>query len=389
MDREQRDFTAITVFVIEEDRVLPGDILLTRAGFKLVDKSTWKSKFIQRSTGTPYSHAALCIGFAMFIEALGPGVCRLAISQTGARDKQNVRLLRLDEQKVPQAEEKARAAAQRGEHFLLRGYSLPGAAGVKLRFLRDPQRAALFCSQLVARAYEEAGTPLVPDKTSQEISPGGLLGSPFLKDITSEVVRPLRTDIPPAFYLDDGSAALRPHQWEVQTKLKILYSKNVQRVLCSLKQAPPSFWELEVALAKSRSKDLDEAVIGELKRKRFAETYLNKIDPFFDLDELRKFGDNLVERSRSGEMSDDELFLWLKETSNIGKQLKADFEHRQFEWTAYSQLYAETGLKTFGYLLSLQETLWIQSKQLLDMKARDFQRLGEEVRRRRAAAEQA
>ena len=286
---------------------------------------------------------------------------------------------------MQQAEEKAQMAAKRGEHYLLRGYSRVGAAGVKLRLLQNPERMGLFCSQLVALAYEETGTQLLPGKTPQQISPGELRSSPLLKDVTAGAVRPLMTDLPPAFYLDDGSAELRPHQWEVKTKLEIIYSKRVRKALNRLNEAPASFPELEVVLAKSRSKTLDEAVVSELKRKHFTETYLNKIRPFFDLDELRKFGNNLVDRSQHGDMSDDELFLWLKETSNIGKQLKADFEHRQFERSAYSTLRAETGLKTFEYLGSLQESLLIQSKQLLDLKWRDFQRLSEEVRRRRGA----
>jgi F0F1-type ATP synthase membrane subunit c/vacuolar-type H+-ATPase subunit K len=93
VDRDQSGSATITVFVLSEDHILPGDILLTRPCFRLVDASTWKGQIIQRATGTSYSHAALCIGFAMFIEAIGPGVCRLAISQTGARDKENVRVL--------------------------------------------------------------------------------------------------------------------------------------------------------------------------------------------------------------------------------------------------------------------------------------------------------
>jgi hypothetical protein len=327
----------------------------------------------------------------MFIEAIGPGVCRLAISQTGARDSENVRLLRLDEQKVSQAEEKAQAAAKRGEHYLLRGYSLAGAAGVKLHLLQNPERRGLFCSQLVARAYEETGTQLLPGKTPQQISPGDLLSSPLLKDVTSGVVRALVTDLPPAFYLDDGSAGLRPHQWEVKTKLEIIHSKRVRKALIplKLKEAPASFSELELVLAKSRSKALDEAVVSGLKSKHFTENYLDKLQPFFDLDELRKFGDNLVDRSQHGDMSDHELFLWLKETSNIGNQLKADLEHRQFERSAYNTLCAATGLKTFEYLGSLQERLLIQTKQLLDLKWRDFQRLSDEVRRRREARHQA
>lgn len=82
----------IVVYGLDLDQVLPGDILLTRARFRVRDRSTYESKGIRLGTGGQFSHAALCIEYGLFIEAIGWGVCRLAFMQTGARARDNIQL---------------------------------------------------------------------------------------------------------------------------------------------------------------------------------------------------------------------------------------------------------------------------------------------------------
>jgi hypothetical protein len=57
--------------------------------------------------------------------------------------------------RISDASAKASGAARIAEGYLLRGYSRKRAADVKVAAFRDLERAELFCSQLVARAYEE------------------------------------------------------------------------------------------------------------------------------------------------------------------------------------------------------------------------------------------
>jgi hypothetical protein len=45
----------------------------------------------QRQFNRIFSHAALCVRYGLFIEAIGPGVSRLAIMATGARARENFR----------------------------------------------------------------------------------------------------------------------------------------------------------------------------------------------------------------------------------------------------------------------------------------------------------
>jgi hypothetical protein len=239
---------AISVYAFDIDRVMPGNILLTRVDFSLKDTKSYVGAIIQRLTDSPFSHAALCIDYGMFIEAIGTGVCRLAIMATGAHKKENLRLLRLKDSAASDASAKASEAARIAQEYVLRGYSKRGAVGVKFPVFSDPQRAQLFCSQLVARAYEEVKQELVANKKSHEVHPGDLERSEVLEDVTDSAIFLLHTDSPPDFYLDDHTRFERPHHWEVATKIEILSDNQVRKALARLNERPASFWDLEKVL---------------------------------------------------------------------------------------------------------------------------------------------
>ena len=56
-------------------------------------------------------------------------------------------------------------------------------------FLPTPETPNLFCSQLVALAYSEAGRDLLHGVNSARVSPADLIGSEFLNDVTDAVMR--------------------------------------------------------------------------------------------------------------------------------------------------------------------------------------------------------
>ena len=261
--------SSIKAFVFVPRFVCPGDILLTRVPLNLLDTSTFNSTAIQAATGAPFSHAALCIEPGLLIEAIGTvrrqlawpatvivvlygnGVCRLALGQTGARSNKNVKLLRLNLD-VPNGPVFAQRAADFGHQYLSRGYSISGAVGARISALRE-DRGDLFCSELVARAYMEAGCPLLTGKSPGEIAPGDILKSDVLRDVTKLALVPVTLDRPLAFYLDDGSRFERPVHWEVKTKLETLRSNQVRRELEAIGCDPESFFELEKVLRASTS----------------------------------------------------------------------------------------------------------------------------------------
>lgn len=361
----------IIVYGLDLDRVFPGDILLTRARFRIRDRSTFESKAIRLGTRGKFSHAALCIAYGQFIEAIGWGVCRLAFMQTGAREKENIQLLRLKSE-VPNAQRIAQLAAKFGHEYLTRGYSVRGALGVKIRPLRDATRDEMFCSQLVARAYHQAGLPLVPAKSPERTAPGHLVKSPYLRDVTSLAVIAIHTDIPPDFYLDDGSTPQRPHQWEIVAKQKILASTKVQAALHALKAKPSSFYELECLFRdpdenrKSTLKDLDGAIREALGNARFAETYLDKISAALDRDIVETAVRGVLDRARSGKMADEELVEQIRYSRQIATQLRNDLQDRKVEYDNYKRRALRDGFRTLDYLGELQGKLVSLSRQALD-----------------------
>lgn len=376
------DADAISLYAFDIDRIRPGDILLTRVEFALTSPETWTSTVIQRATKSRFSHAALCTGYGMFIEAIGTGVCRLAIMATGAHERENVRLLRLSESRVPGARDKAERAAELGEKYLLRGYSRKGATGVKIAAFRDPERAELFCSQLVARAYEEAGQDLVPNKKSNEVGPGDLDRAEVLEDASAGAIFMLHTDLPPEYWLDDHTLFERPHHWEVQTKLEILSSEEVRKALARLNEHPASFWELECVLAKRRARTLDAAIHRALEERRFAESYLEKtrrVVPFDEQDMSLTSRDEV----NATQMGDAELLAGLRQTQQVVKQLEIDVEHRENEHAIYREYESRTRLETFAYLGRLQSKLLKLAKNALAAKSTEVGVLTEEARSRR------
>src|SRR3954447_12300047 len=95
----------IRVYTLDQNLISLGDVLVSRVPFNLKDPSTWESQAIQRVSRSPFSHAALCVRFGLFVEAIGPGVCRMAIMAAGARSRDNIRLLRLKDGSVANAPE--------------------------------------------------------------------------------------------------------------------------------------------------------------------------------------------------------------------------------------------------------------------------------------------
>jgi hypothetical protein len=378
-----------TMFSFIPRLVCPGDILLTRVPFKLLDISTYKSSGIQVFTSSRFSHAALCIEPGLLIEAIGTGVCRLALGQTAARARKNVQLLRL-KLDVPGGPFVAQRAADRGHQYLSRGYSVPGAVGAKIAGLRDKERGDLFCSQLVARAYEEAGCPLVPGKSPEEITPGDISKSPLLRDVTDLALLPITDDQPPAFYLDDATHFERPIHWEVQTKLGILRSGPVVKELSKIGRNPESFFELEKILRTCDSPDLDRMVHDQLQSAGFKEQHLKKTRDAMGLSQLsdvfgRPFVSLFEPKEEDLERHNDATLKYLIEmTKSAILSFENDIKSREHDIRTWLRYKTPCNEQTFSYLIDLQRERLPVSKQILSLyKRQELAFLGEEKRRQR------
>ncbi|VIO80689.1 hypothetical protein CI1B_85070 [Bradyrhizobium ivorense] len=365
----------------DPDHVQPGDILVTRT-------PSLKSLAIRAATRTEFSHAALCIGYGHFIEAIGTGVCRFAIKGTSVRKRDNVRLLRL-RRDVPHAQAIAKFAADAGHQDLQRGYSLAGAVGVKLPTKPDPR--AMFCSQLVVEAYDKAmrmariTDPLVPGRKLSKIAPGHLPESPYLEDATDSALKQMRALEGPYWYLDEPNPEQRPHQWETEQKLKMLGSKSVQSAIKKTKADanPRSFFELELLLRDTKSKDLDAVIAAALQRTNFCELYSGKIASSLDLAAMKISSDQLISRAAGGQMPDADLAAEIVETGQQIRLFEDDLSDRKEQYSNYVKRAMAADLKTFAMLGELQGEMRDLSDDILAVLRTQLAALQEAERRRR------
>jgi uncharacterized protein YycO len=138
---------------LDVSRLEAGDVLLERA-------PTATSAVIRGATRGAYSHALIWMGNTDFMEAVGDGVRAMPYARIVTSDPKRWSLLRLDSD--PKA---AVAAATYARTHSFKDYNLTGAIASLLPTSRRARSITLFCSQLVAVAYEAAGIDLCPGKS--------------------------------------------------------------------------------------------------------------------------------------------------------------------------------------------------------------------------------
>ncbi len=146
------------LWVADAEALRDGDVLLEYGG-------TGKSPLIARFDGGTYSHALMWVGNTDFVEAVGSGVRVISYRRIIIETPNNWILLRQNDSSLGQ---RAAIAARK---FVGKRYDLLGAVGSKWPGTRMPDQELLFCSQLIAEAYLEAGLELVPGLASNNVTP--------------------------------------------------------------------------------------------------------------------------------------------------------------------------------------------------------------------------
>src|SRR5437879_1484704 len=136
--------------------------------------------------------------------------------------------------------------------------------------------------------------PLVPKRKLNKVAPGHLLESPYLEDVTNQALRRVVSPEEARWYLDDPAPQQRPHQWETITKLKMLGSKSIQRVVARLERKPKSFFELELLLRDTKDQELDRVIVAALVRADFSNKFYEKTLKAVDREQAFKEADRLV-----------------------------------------------------------------------------------------------
>jgi hypothetical protein len=373
MQTDANGSSPTTIYTLESHRVRPGDILLTRVPMSFDDQATWASHIIQKVTKSPYSHAALCIEPGLFIEAVGTSVARLVPARTAAHALDNIRVLRPRKDQIPQIAAVLRRVAEAGQKYLQQGFARRGMPSGKVSAFQDPRRAATFCAQLIARAYEDAGFQLIDGKKAEETVPGDFTHCAALQDITSEVTQRGRCASTPPYYFDAMNLFDRAHHWEIVTKLKILCNYDVRRILDGFNERPASFWELEQILVERKLRPLDEALYRGLTWYRYADVYLQKLQlpPVIDLD-----------TAGLSDWSDEQLDAVLTVAATAVKEQEKDRDCRAQEYRTYAQHGTKYPGKTFTYLAEFHSRLLDTSARELESRQRVLHQLSCEMQRR-------
>lgn len=209
------------VYKFNESAMRVGDILLS------TDQTAKASKAIRIATNSPYSHAAICNKPPEFLEAIGSGVSRLNMTRFFVRDRSCVAILRL----ATNCQERtiiAAKAAENADQYLGNDYWLTGALASLGRVKPARARDAVFCSQLVAIAYENAGIRLCEDKSPEKVVPADLAASGMLENVTDDVLEPVALSyaILWGVPLDEGLSKSR-HQCEIEISRQLRNQVNV------------------------------------------------------------------------------------------------------------------------------------------------------------------
>lgn len=159
--------------MLDPDELRPGDIIFSTERAK-------ESFFIRLFTRSRYSHAAIYLGDGLYAEAVDVGVRTGAVTTIV---KERLRVIRL--KGGAQKEEVARAAAGRINHYLHSPYATGSAVLSLIGGIPSADRRALFCSQLVSRAYADVNVAVVPGHEPEKITPEMLATSPLFDDITT------------------------------------------------------------------------------------------------------------------------------------------------------------------------------------------------------------
>jgi hypothetical protein len=166
-------------YMLDPERLMSGDVIL----------STQKgavSLLIRIGTRSPFSHASIYLGGGLYAEAVGLGV-RVRPVATMIKNRMKVLRLAANSSRDPVAT--ALKASESVNNYIHAPYWVTGAMLAIYRTTVLERRHRLFCSQLVAQAYEDAGLRIVPSLDPTKVTPASLAASSAFQDISASAVR--------------------------------------------------------------------------------------------------------------------------------------------------------------------------------------------------------
>jgi hypothetical protein len=275
-------------FRFKWEAIEPGDIICSTIPSNLV------SGLIRTLTWSDFSHVSLCVEKKGCIEA-NESVARFSLLRVGCLNPSNVKVLRLRDDAVANAQSIRESSAKEALKFLALPYWTQGTFRALFQARPIAQQPGAFCSHLVASAYKNAGYDLIPGINPQHVSPKAISESPCFVDITANVIEEIPAQHIGDYleFIDAARSVDTPHLWEVAIGLDVCSDvANSFQALAG--QRPRSLPEAQKIIAvectarPEIARQLDEWLTASMVKHNFVEQLRNKIPrkPFYDPDQL-------------------------------------------------------------------------------------------------------
>jgi Permuted papain-like amidase enzyme, YaeF/YiiX, C92 family len=322
-------------FRLNPEKLHPGDIIFSTERAPV-------SYMIRHLTSSDYSHAGIYLGHGLYAEAVGEGV-RARAATTIVKEK--LKVIRL--KSTSNSEEVARAAADRVDEYLHSPYALPGAILSLLSGVPSKDSRALFCSQLIAQAYADVASAVVPEYPPEKVTPALLANSKLFDDVT-ETTSFRAWAVP--------EHLVRPFETLSDREAKIV--ENMYRALCPFFEkwsivTPGTWTEMLLLLADINhdrfQKELDSEVLTVMKNEGYvgvlSAVVKEVIEPFKDW--LAEFDTSQL----SEEIKEAERFSFTNNLRALERQAEIDLDNQRF----WMNLQRKTHLGTFLVLVKYTE----------------------------------
>jgi hypothetical protein len=260
----------------------------------------------------------------------------------------------------------ATCAAKEAARYLSNDYWTPGALTAFSPKTPRRERKEVFCSHLVASAYEAAGIRLVQSKTTDKVTPADLAASPLLVSVTHVVLKPVAYDIARLWgtSLEQGLSD-RPHIDEIVKAREV--RDQVNKWLRDRKlPEQANFYELlnflRDSLSGRKQQDMDEVFSRALQ-----ETGYLKIlhQSFPDNAPVFEGSSQLQLMLEQGALADHQIQEFREVYNHAHAEHLKDSEEKKYMLQWYENAWEHRRLETFRLLADNQQQVCKLSAKIL------------------------
>ena len=252
-------------FYIDANALEIGDIVLFA-------DSKFNSVVIRAITRTDYSHAAICVLKGLLVEAQLEGIRARSTDSIRVERSSSLLVLRLRDEFDRSRAIRIRAGAI-ASGYLAKKYDHVGAIISPFpQLVWSEQENKVFCSQLVATAYEQAGLTLF-NRNAEKIVPGSFASlttnkDRFFEDVTSSVL----VNRAALWAETVDKPALNWATVELSVFHRVLDDPEIIELTQQIfGRVPGSIWVLIDDLAQTPNETLDHQVAAILERNQYLE----------------------------------------------------------------------------------------------------------------------